>query len=86
MIDSVLQHSRFIFYYISLCVSLSLSTCVCQCLVYFRVEVQLKARRNAQLYGQNCIPLNSLMPGTGTPKYACNRSKFSVNDVCRSLF
>ena len=32
-----------------------------QCLVYFRVEVQLRKR---QLYGQNCIPLISLMPGT----------------------
>jgi len=30
------------------------------CLVYFRVEVQLRKR---QLYGQNCIPLISLMPG-----------------------
>ena len=31
-----------------------------QCLVYFKVEVQLRKR---QLYGQNCIPLISLKPG-----------------------
>ena len=36
------------------------------CLVYFRVEVTRGARasRKTSVYGQNCIPLISLLPGT----------------------
>ena len=35
-------------------------------MVYFRVNVTRgrQAGRKTTLYGQNCIPLNSLLPGT----------------------
>ena len=38
------------------------------CLVYFKVEVtrSVRASRRTSLYGQNCIPLTSLLPGTYT--------------------
>lgn len=36
------------------------------CMVYFRVNVirGRQAGRKTTLYGQNCIPLTSLLPGT----------------------
>ena len=34
------------------------------CLVYFKVEVVIRgAARKTALYGQNCIPLESIVPG-----------------------
>lgn len=37
------------------------------CMVYFRVNVirGRQAARKTTLYGQNCIPLTSLLPGIG---------------------